>query len=48
VDPDPVLEFRLRAGRITITVRDFVRGLLLSRKFRDDFCHCSSNYRIIN
>jgi phycobilisome rod-core linker protein len=28
-------------------MRDFVRGLLLSRKFRDDFYRCNSNYRMV-
>jgi phycobilisome rod-core linker protein len=46
VDRDPVLESQLRTGRIT--VRDFVRGLLLSRKFRDDFYRCNSNYRMVD
>ncbi|MEB3322905.1 MAG: phycobilisome rod-core linker polypeptide [Synechococcaceae cyanobacterium] len=46
VDRDPVLESRLRHGQIT--VRDFVRGLLLSGKFRDDFYRCNSNYRMVD
>ncbi|MFM7087872.1 MAG: phycobilisome rod-core linker polypeptide [Cyanobium sp.] len=46
VDRDPVLESQLRNGRIT--VRDFVRSLLLSRKFRDDFYRCNSNYRMVD
>ena len=45
VDRDPMLESQLRAGQITI--RDFVRGLLLSGKFRSDFYRCNSNYRIV-
>lgn len=45
VDRDPALESQLRNGQITI--RDFVRGLLLSRKFRDDFYRCNSNYRMV-
>jgi len=45
VDRDPVLEMRLRSGQIT--VRDFVRQLLLSDKFRCDFYRCNSNYRIV-
>ena len=44
-DRDPLLESRLRSGQIT--VREFVRGLLLSNKFRDDFYRCNSNYRIV-
>lgn len=46
VDRDPVLESQLRNGRIT--VRDFIRALLLSRKFRDDFYRCNSNYRMVD
>ena len=45
VDRDPALESQLRNGQITM--RDFVRGLLLSRKFRDDFYRCNSNYRMV-
>ncbi|MEB3200492.1 MAG: phycobilisome rod-core linker polypeptide [Synechococcaceae cyanobacterium] len=45
VDRDPVLESQLRSNQIT--VRDFVRGLLLSSKFRDDFYRCNSNYRMV-
>ena len=45
VDRDPVLEMRLRSGQIN--VRDFVRQLLLSDKFRQDFYRCNSNYRIV-
>lgn len=44
-DREPVLEMRLRHG--DITARDFVRGLLLSRKFRDGFYRCNSNYRVV-
>jgi phycobilisome rod-core linker protein len=46
VDRDPVLESRLRNGQIT--VRDFVRSLLLSSKFRNDFYRCNSNYRMVD
>ena len=46
VDRDAVLESQLRDGRIT--VRDFIRSLLLSRKFRDDFYRCNSNYRMVD
>ena len=46
VDRDPVLESQLRSGQIT--VKDFVRSLLLSRKFRDDFYRCNSNYRMVD
>jgi phycobilisome rod-core linker protein len=45
VDRDPVLEMRLRSGQITM--RDFIRGLLLSEKFRNDFYRCNSNYRVV-
>ena len=45
VDRDPALESQLRNGQITM--RDFVRGLLLSRKFRDDFYRCNSNYSMV-
>ena len=44
-DRDPVLESQLRSGQIT--VREFVRGLLLSNKFRNDFYRCNSNYRVV-
>lgn len=46
VDRDAVLESKLR--RCQITVRDFVRALLLSNKFRDDFYRCNSNYRMVD
>lgn len=45
VDREPALESQLQNGQITM--RDFVRGLLLSSKFRDDFYRCNSNYRIV-
>ena len=45
VDRDAVLEMRLRSGQITM--RGFIRGLLLSDKFRDDFYRCNSNYRVV-
>ncbi len=45
VDRDPSLETRLRDGRIT--VREFVRALLVSDKFRNDFYRCNSNYRVV-
>ena len=44
-DRDPQLESQLRSGQITM--RDFVRSLLLSEKFRRDFYRCNSNYRIV-
>ena len=46
IDRDAVLESQLRDGRIT--VREFIRSLLLSRKFRDDFYRCNSNYRMVD
>lgn len=46
VDRDPVLESQLRSAQIT--VRDFVRSLLLSQKFRNDFYRCNSNYRMVD
>jgi phycobilisome rod-core linker protein len=45
VDRDSVLESQLRSNQIT--VRDFVRSLLLSRKFRDDFYRTNSNYQMV-
>ena len=45
VDREPMLEMQLRNG--DITVREFVRGLLLSRKFREGFYRCNSNYRVV-
>lgn len=45
VDRDAALESQLRSHQIT--VKDFVRGLLLSSKFRDDFYRCNSNYRMV-
>jgi len=30
-----------------IQARDFVRGLLLSKKFQDGFYQCNSNYRVV-
>jgi phycobilisome rod-core linker protein len=46
VDRDPVLESRLRNGQISM--REFVRGLLYSNKFRNDFYRCNSNYRMVD
>ena len=45
VDRDPVLEMRLRSGQITM--RGFIRALLLSDKFRNDFYRCNSNYQVV-
>ncbi|KEF41263.1 MAG: hypothetical protein ER33_12550 [Cyanobium sp. CACIAM 14] len=44
-DRDVVLESQLRRGQIT--VREFIRGLLLSRRFREGFYNCNSNYRLV-
>lgn len=46
VDREPVLESRLRNGQISM--REFVRGLLHSSKFRNDFYRCNSNYRMVD
>ena len=45
-DRDPFLESQLRSGNITM--RDFVRGLLLSDRFQQGYYQCSSNYRMVN
>ena len=45
VDREPMLEMQFRNG--DLTARDFVRGLLLSRKFREGFYRCNSNYRVV-
>jgi phycobilisome rod-core linker protein len=45
VDRQPVLESQLRRNQIT--VRQFIRGLLLSTKFRDGFYRCNSNYAVV-
>ena len=45
VDREPMLEMQFRNG--DITTREFVRGLLLSRKFREGFYRCNSNYRVV-
>lgn len=44
-DRDSVLESQLRNGQIT--VRDFIRGLLLSDTFRSSFYDKNSNYRFV-
>jgi phycobilisome rod-core linker protein len=44
-DREPVLESQLRNGQIT--VRDFVRGLLLSDTYRRSFYNLNSNYRFV-
>ena len=42
-DREIFLESQLRNGQIT--VRDFIRGLLLSKTFRNSFYEKNSNYR---
>ena len=44
-DRDPFLESQFRNG--SITVRDFIRGLLLSERFRNGYVSCNNNYRIV-
>jgi phycobilisome rod-core linker protein len=44
-DREPILESQLRNGQIT--VRDFIRGLLLSKTFRNSFYDKNSNYRFV-
>jgi phycobilisome rod-core linker protein len=44
-DREPFLESQLRNGQIT--VRDFVRGLLLSKTFYNSFYEKNSNYRFV-
>ena len=44
-DREPFLESQLRNGQIT--VRDFVRGLLLSNTFNNSFYSKNSNYRFV-
>ncbi len=45
-DRDANLESQLRNG--TITMRDFIRGLLLSERFQQGYYQCSSNYRMVD
>ena len=45
-DREPFLESQLRSGNIT--ARDFIRGLLLSERFQQGYCQCSSNYRMVD
>lgn len=40
---EPILESQLRSGQLT--VRDFIRGLLLSETFRRRNYDCNNNYR---
>ena len=44
-DREPFLESQLRSGQIT--VRDFIRGLLLSETYRNSFYNLNSNYRFV-
>jgi phycobilisome rod-core linker protein len=44
-DREPILESQLRNGQIT--VRDFIRGLLLSGTFNNSFYEKNSNYRYV-
>ena len=44
-DREPLLESQLRNGQIT--VRDFIRGLLLSKTFKNSFYDKNSNYRFV-
>lgn len=44
-DREPILESQLRNGQIT--VRDFIRGLLLSKTYRSSFYDKNNNYRFV-
>ncbi len=44
-DREPFLESQLRNGQIT--VRDFIRGLLLSKTYKNSFYDKNSNYRFV-
>lgn len=44
-DREKILESQLRNGQLT--VRDFIRGLLLSKTFRSSFYDKNSNYRFV-
>ena len=44
-DREPVLESQLRNGQIT--VREFIRGLLLSDTYKNSFYKLNSNYRFV-
>ena len=46
VNRDPFLESQLRNNQIT--VRDFIRGLLLSDTFRRSFYRFNSNYQVVS
>jgi phycobilisome rod-core linker protein len=45
-DREPYLESQLRSGNITL--RDFIRGLLVSERFQQGYYQCSSNYRMVD
>ena len=45
-DRELFLESQLRSGNIT--VRDFIRGLLLSERFQQGYYQCNSNYRMVD
>ena len=44
-DRDRFLESQLRSG--SITVRDFIRGLLLSDRFYRGYIECNGNDRVV-
>jgi phycobilisome rod-core linker protein len=44
-DREPFLESQLRSGQIT--VRDFIRGLLLSNTYKRSFYDLNNNYRFV-
>lgn len=46
VDREPYLESQYLNG--SITLKDFIRGLLLSGRFLRDYYQCNSNYRMID
>jgi len=45
-DRDVNLESQFRDG--SITTRDFIRGLLLSRRFQEGYVSCNTNYRLVD
>ena len=45
-DRDINLESQFRNG--SITARDFIRGLLLSRRFQEGYVICNTNYRLVD
>ena len=45
-DRDFFLESQFRNGNITM--RDFIRGLLLSERFQQGYYQCNSNYRMVD